>query len=372
MAARRPLPLGHAVDHLAGARRVVERAFPRQHEVMVGHAAARPTASATRSTPGGPSHREDPEAQAAGRTGPGCRRAAVRREPSTGGDHELVEDAVDGEQVCVRQSLLRPEGLGRTEQAQQRNVHIGGATSVTPRPARGLRQVHLGDVAQPGRSGVQRDVGRRAERGQEPRSPVVGSASAQPDDHVRRSGGDRIAHGHADAGSDAFHGSGWSRSGCPQTEPIRRRPFRPDSMTVSERSCPSISFARAFLSEPRSPVGHRDGHHVVRSVPGPALAMARPPASPSASRRICRARPGCASERQSALFLSSGEQDAGGDAFHGRPQLVDRRERRREPDVPVVRVLAVRERRACRRQGDAGLLGELDDPGGRALRRRRG
>ena len=61
-------------------------------------------------------------------------------------------------------------------------------------------------------------------------------------------------------------------------------------------------------------------------------------------------------------LLGGREGDAGGHAGHRGLDVGQRRERRGEPDVAVVRVLAVRERRPGRGQRDAGLLGQLHDP----------
>src|SRR3954467_5587948 len=61
-------------------------------------------------------------------------------------------------------------------------------------------------------------------------------------------------------------------------------------------------------------------------------------------------------------LLGGREQGAESDSFGGLLDLGDVRGRRREPDVPVPRILAVRECLASRHDGDPGLFRERHDP----------
>ena len=118
-----------AEDDLAGAGREVVRALPRHDEVVRAGLAVRPTASATRSIPETtrPAEEHQREAQSARGAGAlGVGDASLGRGRAAGRLDEPVEHAVDGDDLLIRQALLRAERLGRAEHAEQRDVDVGG------------------------------------------------------------------------------------------------------------------------------------------------------------------------------------------------------------------------------------------------------
>jgi hypothetical protein len=210
--------------------------------------------------------------------------APVARGRSARGDHELVEDAVDDEDLVFGQALLRPERLRGAEHAEQRRVDVDGSDeghSVEPFSRGG--EVDASDAAQAGHPFIERDVGRGTERPEQACSTVIGGAAAQPDHDGGRTGVDGRADRLTDSGGgrvprirlvEQLVPAGLrrldERSAVPQEQGDRgrsaQRPGDGDDLQVAaERVVQDVD-------EAGTAVGHRQGGQlVVCGLPCPPL-----------------------------------------------------------------------------------------------------
>ncbi len=171
--------LGDAVRHLAGAAGEVEGALAGDDEVGGAGPLGEPDGAGDQLDAGLAARAEARAARSRGRRRrrrPS--RAAVRRSTARG---ELLQPAVDGGDPLLGDALLRAEGLGRAEQAGERDVDVGGHHQLDAgRAARGpgarSTVVH---AVEAGGAAVEDAVGGGAQRGEQPGAAVVGAGAAE-------------------------------------------------------------------------------------------------------------------------------------------------------------------------------------------------